>query len=847
MLQKSGLTNEEARKRLEQYGKNEIKRLRKAHPIKIFISQFTSPLILILIVAAIVSWAIGFLPGQKSDLVDAVLILIIVLVSGVAGFFQEYKSEKTIEALQKMLVPKVKVVRDGKEEEIEARDLVPGDLILIESGDIVPADAKLIECFNLMVDESVLTGESKSVNKKLSDEIFMNTFVNVGNAKAIVTKTGMQTKMGAIADKLQKIKEEKTPFQVELSKFSKKVSFMMLILIVIMVVISLLKYSIYLSLLTAISLAVAAIPEGLPAVVVLTLAVGAKTMFNKNALVRKLAVTESIGAVDIICTDKTGTLTKNEMTVTKLFCNNKFFDASKISKDEIRNIKPLLVCGTLCNDSRIGYDEEGNKKYIGDQTEVALRKVADEFGFIKEELEKEYKLVNEISFTSKRKMMSVVCKQEGSHKEFVYSKGAPEILLEKCDRIYLNGKIQKINKAMKDKILEKNKELASQALRVLGFAFKEIDNSKKDVEENLIWLGLQAMVDPPRPEVKKALEDCKTAGIRIIMLTGDNPLTAKAVADNIGLTTNGIIDGADLDKLSDKELGARLNSGANIFARVSPFHKFRILGLLKKNSRVLMTGDGVNDALALKKADVGIAMGIRGTEVAKEASGMVLLDDNFATIRTAVKEGRRIFDNIRKFINYLFVCNFAEVAVLFLATLFLTLKEPILLPVQLLWINLLTDGLPALALGVDPPRPDIMTKPPRKKGEPLINKSLAWQIGIIGIEKTLVLFGTFFLVLPFGIDVARTALFTGFILYEFIRIGVIRYQEKLNWFSNKWLLGALVGSLLLQIVILYTPLNIYFHIVPLGLYEWFILIAGVIISYVLAIVLTNIITKYVKD
>lgn len=839
MQQKRGLTTKEAEKRLKKYGKNEIKRAKKANPFKIFISQFTSPLILILIVAAVISWAVGFLPGEEPNLVDSILILIIVFASGLSGFFQDYKAEKTIEALQKIATPKTKVIRDNREIEISITKIVPGDLVLLEEGDIIPADAKLVEIFNLEVDESTLTGESSSIKKKLSDEIFKGTFVNSGNAKALVIKTGMETKIGKIAGKIQEMKEEKSPFQTEIAKFSKKIFFIIMGIIILLFFISILKYSLYQSVLISISLAVAAIPEGLPAVLVLVLAIGAKVMASKNALVRKLSVVESSGAVDVVCTDKTGTLTKNEMSVTKLFFNNKTLDVSKNNKINADKIKPLLVSSKLCNNSKIGFDEKGKKIYLGDQTEIALKKFADKFLKEKEKYEK----TGEISFTSKRKMMSVICKKQ--KKYFVFSKGAPEILIEKCDRIYQNGKIINLNKDMKEKILEHNKKFASQALRVLGFAFKETSDKEKDLEKNLVWLGLQAMIDPPRKEVKQAIKDCKTAGIRVIMLTGDNPLTAKTIAEEICLKSTGAINGNDLDKLSSKELEEKLDSGVNIFARISPFHKLRILEILKKKYRVAMTGDGVNDALALKKADVGITVG-KGTEVAKQASDIILLDNNFASIVQAVKEGRRSFDNIRKFINYLFVCNIAEVGVLFLATLFLTLKEPILLPIQILWINLLTDGFPALALGVDPARPDIMKKPPRKKKEAIINKRLAWLIGAIGIKKMILLFATFFLVWNLiGIEQARTALFTGFILYEFVRIGSIRHQEKLGWLANKWLLVALFSSVLLQLLIIYTPLSKFFHIAPLGVYAWLILFLGIIVGYISAIMIIKVVRRFV--
>ena len=840
--QNSGLTENEAKTRLKKYGQNQIKRTRKVKPLKILISQFTSPLVIILIVVAIVFFAIGFFPGQDSNIVDTILILLIVLISGISGFFQEYKSEQTIEALQKMSVPLARVIRDGKEKEIKVTEIVPGDLIVLTSGDIVPADAKIIESFSLLIDESILTGESKSTSKKTGDEVYMNTLINTGDAKALCVSTGMQTKVGNIAQKLQEIKEENTPFQKEIAGFSKKISIAIIAIIVVIIAVSLFKYDLYLSIFIAISLAVAAIPEGLPAVVVLTLAVAAKAMSKKNALIRKLSVTESVGAIDIICTDKTGTLTKDEMTITKLFVDGKVYSADEIN--DKREFAPLFTCGILCNNSQVGRTENGGNKYIGDQTEVALRKISSANGF-GEQFVKDYKRVNEVPFTSKRKLMSVAVEHEGDY--FVYSKGAPEILIGKCTKILSGGKVVNLDAQTKQKILEQNKGFAGETLRVLGLAYKETKDTKGSLEQDLIWLGLQAMADPARPEVKEAINVCRTAGIRVIMLTGDNPITAKAIADEIGLKSVDVITGSDLDKFSDTELTEKLEHGSNIFARISPFHKLKILELLKKNYRVAMTGDGVNDALALKKADVGIAMGIRGTEVAKQASDMILLDDDFSSITLAVKEGRRIFDNIRKFVNYLFTCNFAEVGVLLLASLFLTLEKPILLPIQLLWINLLTDGLPALALGIDPARPDIMNEPPRKKNEGIINKRLAWLIGLIGIKKMIILFATFFFLTSVSTDVARTALFTGFIIYEFIRIASIRSQEKLNWLSNKWLLAALIGSLVLQIFIIYSPLNKYFFVVPLGLHAWIVLLSGMAIGYILAILITKLVVIFVKE
>ncbi len=837
-----GLTSTEAAQLLKKYGTNEFKKTEKKSVAKIFIEQFTSPLIIILIIAAIISLVVGFLPGQSPNLVDPILIGAIVIISGVVGFFQDYKSERTMEALQKMAASKSTVIRNGHEIEIPSTNIVPGDIVVLEEGDVVPADAQVIRANNLAINEAPLTGESDAVMKKLKDIIFMNTYVVDGNAVALVKTTGMDTKVGKIAGKLQKIKEGKTPFEDEISKFSKKISWVIIGITVIVGVIGLLRYDFMTSLLTAIALAVAAMPEGLPAVITLSLAIGAKTMGRHKAVIRKLSVTESVGAVDIICTDKTGTITENSMKVNKIYANNKFYYAGKIPGKESKNLQNLFLIGALCNRSHL--INKGRKSILqGDPTEIALSEMSEAHGFSSEKLKKTYEEVYEIPFSSTRKMMSVVYKIKDD--KVMLTKGAPEILVKKCDRILINGRTTRLTEKAKADLLEKNKEMASNGLRVLGFAYRKFDHEKHYSESKLVWVGLQAMLDPPRKGVKEAVSKCYTAGIRVIMLTGDNPLTAQTIAKEIGLTTKGFILGGQIDKLSDKELEKRLYDGCNIFARVSPTHKLRILNLLQKEFRVAMTGDGVNDALALKKADVGIAMGINGTEVAKQASDIILLNDDFVTIVAAIKEGRRIFENIRKFINYLFTTNLAEVMVIFFATIFLNLGGPIMLPVQLLWINLLTDGIPAIALGVDPASPDILERPPRKKGDPLINKQLKWIMGIIGTKKTIILLATFFILLPLGTTTARTALFTGFVLYEFVRVATIRAYDGLSWFANKFLLGALLMSVALQIVLLYSPVGKYFGIVPLGIYPWIVLIVGVVIGYFLAVWITRFIIKHV--
>ena len=812
-----GISDNEAKKRLKEYGTNEIKRTKKKSPIKIFISQFTSPIILMLIAAAILSFFVSYF--KHENYFDSILILIIVFASGIAGFIQDYKAEHAIEALRKMATPKAKVIRNGKEKEIDSTEIVPGDIIVVESGNVVPADAIIIDG-KLEVDESVLTGESKSIKKKINDRIYSNCGVYTGKAIARVIATGIKTKVGEIASKMQEIKEGETPFQSHMKKFTRKMVGLTSLVIVITFAIGFHKFGIIEAALIAVSLAVAAIPEDLPAVITIALSLGAKNMVKKNALTRRLAITESIGSVNVICTDKTGTLTEGKMKVKDIWY------VKKGKKNRDLSIK----CCYYCNDAKEIYTKN-EKKWIGDETDIALKQFSSKF------IDDERKRLDEIPFSSEKKFMAVVYKL--GKEKIVFAKGAPEVIVGKSTRYLSDGKVLKLNKKIREMILNKNKKLASQGYRVLGLAYK---NYEKPLDKKLIFIGLIILSDQPRPEAKKAIDECHTAGIRTIMITGDNPLTAETIGKEVGIKTNGILTGKDLDNMNDIELRNNLRKGINIFARTTPFHKLRILEALQKDGQVVaMTGDGVNDSLALKKADVGIAMGIRGTEVAKEASDIILLDDNFATIRNAIKEGRRIFDNIRKFVDYLLTCNVAEVAVVLIATILMPFIS--LYPVQILWINLITDGLPALALSVDPARPDIMKRKPKSKKEGIINKKLALLIGGIGIKKSLVILGTFLLVLPLGIEKARTVLFTEFILYEFVRIVVIRYDEKLSslkdWLANKFLVYSLAISLLLQLIIIYSPLSTYFKVVPIGLYEWIVLIAGTIVGLILGILIAK--------
>ncbi len=854
-----GLSEEEAKKRLVSFGENKIEFKKKSY-VRLFLEQFKSPLVIMLIVAALISYFISLMPSRHEHLYDSLLIFAIVIANAIFGFTQEFKAERSLEALAKLASPYAIVLRNGELKKITAEKIVPGDIIMLYAGSIVPADARLLETQELAIDESSLTGESTPVRKQATtlkaktplaerkNMVYSGCTVVRGQAKAVVVATGMKTEMGKIAREISQQEKKETPFEQELALLSKKIGFVILGIIIFIAMVQLIRnpeepITIFL---TAIALAVAAVPEGLPAVVTLSLALGTRVMVKRKALVRKLSVVESLGSVDVICTDKTGTLTENRMTVTKVYFNNKLYDVTgtgyelageflwRGKKIQAKELVPLLEAGALCNNAVLQKDP------IGDPTEIALLVSAAKAG-----IRPSYKHVLEIEFTSERKMMTTVVEKKG--KLVAYSKGAPEILLEKCSHIYEDGKIKLLSKEKKQKLLKLNNALASQALRVLGFAFKNISKTylekrnQKMIEHDMVFLGFQAMIDPPRKEVARAVKICRKAGIRVIMVTGDNLVTAIAIAKQIGIGTRAI-EGTHLDSMDEKQL-RELVEKTDIFARVSPHHKLKILKALQANAHVVaMTGDGVNDAPALAQADAGIAMGQRGTDVAREASDMILLDDNFATIVEAVRQGRTMFANIRNFVNYLLTSNFAEVFAVFFASLAGYLP---ITAVQLLWINLLTDGFPALALGVDPPRKDAMQRKPKPKEEGIINKRLGWLIGAIGMKKTIMLLAIFFIGLTHGLQVARTMLFTGFVLYEFVRIAVIRYQEKLSWLSNRWLLYAIALSIILQLIVIYTPLGIFFGVVKLGLWSWSILLGGIAMGWIIALWITKLVIRYV--
>lgn len=851
-----GLKDTEVERQRKKYGFNEIIETKKISPFQIFIRQFTSLIILILMAAVAISMFVG-------ELLDAAVISIIVVFNGLFGFVQEYRAEKAIEALKKLAAPRAKVIRDGTEYEVDSRELVPGDIILLETGDKVPADARLFEIFRLEVDESSLTGESVPVVKNLEpvksgssiieqkNMVFMSTIATRGRAKAVVVKTGMATEIGKIAKIVQEVKQKLTPLQIKLNQFGSRLAFATLGICALVFAIGILreyltvvvievKYLVTMFM-AAVSLAVAAIPEGLPAIVTISLALGIQRMVKRNALIRQLPAVETLGCTDVICSDKTGTLTKNKMTVREIFCNHKLinvteggsqFEGQNIDRNEIEF---LLRIGALCNDARINQDN--NWKVFGDPTEAALLISAAKAGLKKEELEVKFPRIDEIPFDHLKKYMVTIHDIEG--KRAVYFKGAPEELLKKCGYIQKQEKVERLTDKERKDILEVNQDMAGRALRVLGFAYKYLDKSqpaREESEEELVFVGLQGMIDPPREEAKESIQKCKTAGIKTIMVTGDHKLTAIAVAREIGLLNETNIDkvltGEELDKLSPKEFDEMVEDIA-VYARISPHHKVMILDALKKKGHIVaMTGDGVNDAPALKKSDIGVAMGVTGTDVAKEASDMVLTDDNFASIANAVEEGRGIYNSIKNFIQYTLSSNLGEILVVFLAILIGW--PPPLIAIQILYVNLLTDGLPGLALGLDPFEKDIMRKPPRKRDEAIMGKEVIQNILIVGCVMCV---GTLFLFYRYGAGgaYAQSVAFTALIMFQLFNVLTYRAKNfKININASKFLLGSVIISILMQFAVLYTPLCIPFKTVPLGWLDWAYII---LVSFSLYVVL----------
>ncbi|PIN79454.1 calcium-translocating P-type ATPase, PMCA-type [Candidatus Woesearchaeota archaeon CG10_big_fil_rev_8_21_14_0_10_34_8] len=814
-----GLSSAEAKKRLEKYGLNEIKEKKKVNPLIIFLSQFNSVVVYILIGAVIISALLG-------EYVDSIVIMVILIFNAVFGFIQEYKAEKSIEALKKMASLKAKVMRNNKVEMIDAKELVPGDILLLEEGDKIPADGRLIETIHINTLESALTGESAPVTKvvdklgnnlPLGDQknmVFSGTVVTAGRAKAVITATGMNRQIGKIASMIQEAGSKSTPLQIRLNKLGKVLGIGTIIVCLIVFGAAVFKGEAYLpAFLAAVALAVAAIPEGLPAVVTISLALGVQRMIKKNALVRKLPSVETLGCTTVICTDKTGTLTKNEMTVRSLYTNGKIIEVTgsgyskegsffiKGKKVDSKEVELLLKIGLLNNNANLE-----NEKVIGDPTEGCLIVSAEKAGLDRKKLESDEKRIDEVVFNSTRKRMSTVNK---SAKQItMYTKGAPDIILNYCTKINVDGKVRKITSADKKKILEVNQEFASAALRVLGFAYKELkpknDYDEKD-ENDLVFVGLQGMIDPPREEVKDSILKCKEAGIRVVMITGDYGITAKAIGSELGIGTK-IMTGKELETHEHLE---DIVEEINIFARVDPAHKLKIVEALKKKGHIVaMTGDGVNDAPALKEADIGIAMGITGTDVSKEASDMILTDDNFTSIVNAVEEGRGIYGNIKKYFSLLLSGNIVEVLIVFLVTM---MGFPLpLIAIQILMINLVTDGFPALALGIDPFEPGVMKQKPRKKDEPLYRGLMPYLI-LSPLIMTVCGIAVFYYVYTGegNLVKAQTMTFVMISLFQlflaFACRSTLQSSFKVGLFKNYWLIGAVALSSAIVVGVVYVP------------------------------------------
>ncbi|MHA1971952.1 MAG: calcium-translocating P-type ATPase, PMCA-type [Candidatus Hodarchaeales archaeon] len=857
-----GLTSEEAVERLKKYGNNELMKKKKKHPIFTFIDQFRDPLVLILLAALGISISIGIVshdPQEKFEyFFDSIAITTIVMFNALFGFIQEYKAEKSIEALKSMAAPYTTVIRDGKKRRIEASLLVPGDIVLVEEGDRIPADSRLIQAVSLRVDESALTGESFPVAKDVSDNIdkssvlgdrinslFSGTVVTRGRGQAVIVKTGMSTEFGRIAMGLMEEGVEETPLQKRLSTLGKWLGVASLLICgVIFSIGVILKQGIINMFIVSVGLAVAAVPEGLPAVVTLALALGVQRMSKKNAIIRRLPSVETLGSTTVICSDKTGTLTENKMTVRKILTTDSDFMLSDNLELDF-SLKTIINIGLACNNAQIA--SEGDKKAIdiGDPTEIALLKLADQYG-----MENQYTRLYEVPFDSNAKRMSVIVKDD-KKEHFVFMKGAPDVLLDLCKYYYSSGRVMNLEGDIRLKLEEIVQQEAEGGYRILGMAYKKIPEEEVDIklvsedveeiEADLIYIGSVAIMDPPRAGTKASIETCIQAGIRPIMITGDHLKTAVAVAHEIGLIdpsddTQQFIEGRQLSEISDEEL-KDLVKNVNVYARVSPEHKLRLVNALKSNNEIVaMTGDGVNDAPALKRADIGVAMGISGTDVSKEASDMILADDDFSTIVAAILEGRTIYDNMRKFILYLLSCNAGEIMVMFLGIILTSLLfgEPILplVAIQILWVNLVTDGLPALALGVDPPDPDIMTRKPRDPNESILTRKSVFFIiysGIVIGVLTLLLFLLYLPQDPQEITHARTMAFTLLILFQMIMAINIRKEEHSligkEFFRNPYLLIAIASSIILHLIVVYVPfLNPFFDTMPLNIKDWVIII-----------------------
>jgi len=849
-----GLSQDEANRRLAQYGPNELVEEEKASPWQILLGQFKSFLIIILLIAVVLSAVLG-------EVADAIVIFVIILFAAGLGFIQEYRAERAMEALKKMAAPTASVLRDGREIEIVARELVPGDIILLKTGDRIPADARIVEAVNLKIDEAPLTGESVPVEKldrtlegdiSIGDRrnmVFMGTAAVYGRGKAVVTAIGMDTEFGKIATMLQEVEAEQTPLQISLDRMGRWIAIVALVLCFALAVLGVLRgHEILEMLIWGVSLAVAAVPEALPAVVTISLALGVQRMVKRHALIRKLPAVETLGCTTYICSDKTGTLTQDQMTVRQIYVDGRLIDVSGVGYEpkgefSVNNIviehgkdtalEMLLRMSTSCNDTSLE-SVSGVWQIKGDPTEGALVVAAAKAGLWQDEVVKYCPRVDEIPFSSETKKMTTI--HHTPEGKFAYSKGAPEVILESCSCLYRNGSEVGLNHDERRRIVSLAQDMAGNALRVLAMSYKKMSGNLTSVgaqESDMVFLGLVGMIDPPREEVKGAVKICDEAGIKSVMITGDHKLTAVAIAKELGLLKDGIaLTGAELDDTNDEEFEALVEK-IEVYARVSPAHKLRVVeALAKKGHVVAMTGDGVNDAPALKKADIGVAMGINGTDVTKEAADMILTDDNFASIVAAVEEGRGIFGNIKKYLMYLLSSNMGEIllmsgAILFGPLIGLPYGAIPLIAVQILYVNLATDGLPALALSVDPPAPDLMRQKPRPRGESIFTKPVLVLMAVGGIWSAILNLAIF----KWALDVdksmieAQSLCFLTLVLIQFFKAYNFRSDResifKIGIFKNKWLNLAILWEALLLLAIIEVPfLEEVFNTYPLGIFEW---------------------------
>ncbi|TRZ38782.1 calcium-translocating P-type ATPase, SERCA-type [Niallia circulans] len=852
----AGLSDEDVGKRVKQFGSNELEEGEKQSALLLFFNQFKDFMVLVLLAATLISGLLG-------EYIDAIAIIAIIILNSFLGFYQERRAEKSLSALKELSQPQVQVLRNGTWEKVLSKELVPGDVIKFSSGDRIGADVRIIESRSLEVEESALTGESVPVQKMTESIInpnltlgdmenmgFMGTMVSRGSGMGVVIATGMKTAMGQIADLLQNAESQITPLQRRLEQLGKILIVTALALTVLVVGIGVLQGNdLYTMVLAGVSLAVAAIPEGLPAIVTIALSLGVQKMIRKNAVVRKLPAVETLGCASVICSDKTGTLTQNKMTVTKVWSSGrtwsvdgtgyepqgKYYENDQaIDPKNEKVLQQLLTFGMLCNHAEI---EQKSGEYVlnGDPTEGAMIVAGMKAGFTRSKLLSQFEIVNEFPFDSTRKMMSVIVK-DTTGRQFVVTKGAPDVLIGQSKTILMGNRAENIGSREKNTVQAAIDGLASQALRTIAIAYKEISANtiilqEKEAESELVFIGLQGIIDPPRPEVKQAVRECKEAGIKTVMITGDHVITAKAIAKQLGIANNQskVLEGKELANMSVQELEDVVDH-VSVFARVSPEHKLKIVQAFQNRGHIVaMTGDGVNDAPAIKTADIGIAMGITGTDVAKEASSLVLMDDNFASIKAAIIEGRNIYENIRKFIRYLLASNVGEILVMLFAMI-LALPLP-LVPIQILWVNLVTDGLPAMALGLDRPEDNVMKRDPRSPNEGVFARGLGWKVISRGILIGLSTIAAFILAYndnPDNLAYAQTVAFATLVLAQLIHVFDCRSEKSIlsrNPFGNMYLVWAVLSSLLLVLVVIYVPaLQGIFHTVAIQPKDWLMIL-----------------------